>query len=182
MKRELILGVDVGTSSVKIGIFDKDLNVLKENKHGHNYETFGKCVQIDPEILFNSFLSALEPLKEYLDDVVAFGFSVLCPNLICMDEEAKPSGRNIHLDRRSQAQGLEIAEKVGVENFRNVGGNIPCPGGVDRDQHALVKENEPEIYKKPQIRPHQHLLYQKAYGELGGRPHQRVFHGPLQHL
>ena len=179
MKRELILGVDVGTSSVKIGIFDKDLNCLKEGKHGHQYESFGQCVEIHPEVLFHSFLEALKELGEYLPEVVAMGFSVLCPNMICMDEEGKALRPGIiHLDRRSMSQGLEIKEKVGLEDFQKVGGNVPCPGGVSVTSMLWVKQNEPEIYEKTVTLGHTNTYFvKKMTGNLAVDPTNASFMG-----
>ncbi|MDK2809838.1 MAG: xylulokinase [Petroclostridium sp.] len=169
MKRELILGVDVGTSSVKIGIFDQDLNVLAENKHFHMYSTVGKHVEMDGDVLFQSFLSALKPLEKYLGDVVAMGFSVLCPGMFCLTEEGQLLRPGIiHLDRRSEKQGLEIVEKIGEEEFLKITGNLPYPGGMSVTSMLWVKENEPEIYEKTYKFGHTNTLFIKRLTNVWG--------------
>ena len=146
---EYILGIDCGTSSVKTGLFDLDMNLVAETKSPHSYMTNGVAVEIDPNELFASFLRSLEGLKEYLPHVRALGFSGLCPNLILMDEDGNALANGIiHLDRRSEKQGLEIVEKFGEERFISIAGNVPCPGGMSVTSLMWMRENRPEIYNK----------------------------------
>jgi xylulokinase len=179
MTRELILGVDVGTSSVKVGVFDGDLNILAENKHSYMYTTSGKQVEMDGDMLFQSFLESLKPLKGYLKDVAAVGFSVLCPGLFCLTESGQLLRKGIiHLDRRSEKQGLEIAEKVGEDKFLKITGNLPYPGGMSVTSMLWIKENEPEIYDKTYKFGHTNTLFVKRLtNEWGIDPTNASFTG-----
>ncbi|MDK2798851.1 MAG: xylulokinase [Clostridiales bacterium] len=169
MKKGFILGVDVGTSSVKAGIFDRDLNVIAQSRHSHMYSTIGKQVEMDGDVLFQSFLNALKPLEKYLPDVVAMGFSVLCPGMFCLTEEGQVLRPGIiHLDRRSEKQGLEIAEKVGEEEFLRIAGNLPYPGGMSVTSMLWVKQNEPEIYKHTYKLGHTNTLFVKRLANVWG--------------
>jgi sugar (pentulose or hexulose) kinase len=148
MEQKYILAADVGTSSVKTGLFDLSLNLLKQTRATHDYVTRGVEVEIDPETLFDSFLRSLEGLKEYLPQVVAMGFSAICPNMILMDKSGKALANGIlHLDRRSEKQGFEILEKVGLEKFLSVAGNVPCPGGMTVTSLMWLRENRPDAYE-----------------------------------
>ena len=179
MKRELILGADIGTSSVKVGIFDTGMNVVAESKHPHAYIVSGNKVDMDGDVLFKSFLDALEPLKEYLGDVIAIGFSVLCPGLFCMTEKGELLRTGIiHLDRRSEKQGLELVEKIGEEKFLKITGNLPYPGGMSITSMQWIKENEPEIYSKTYKFGHTNTLFvKKLTGEWGIDPTNASFTG-----
>ncbi len=169
MKRELILAGDIGTSSVKIGIFDNQMNLIAESKNPHSYTATGNQVEMDSDALFRSFLSALKPLKEYLDDVVAIGFSVLCPGLFCFTKEGELLRPGIiHLDRRSEKQGLKLVEKVGEEKFRRIAGNLPYPGGISVTGMQWIKENEPDIYKKTYKFGHTNTLFVKKLANAWG--------------
>ncbi|MGI6161827.1 MAG: FGGY family carbohydrate kinase [Christensenellales bacterium] len=149
MAKEYILGVDVGTSSIKAGIFDLDLNVIAESRSAHQYISRGVEVEIRPDALFESLLRALGDLKEYLPGVCAMGFSALCPNMILMDRDGNPLHNGIiHLDRRSEKQGYEIADRFGMENFLAIAGNVPCPGGMSITSLLWLRENAPDAYKK----------------------------------
>jgi len=179
LKRKLILGADIGTSSVKVGIFDTGMNVVAESKHPHAYIASGIKVEMDGDVLFKSFLNALEPLKEYLGDVVAIGFSVLCPGLFCITEKGELLRSGIiHLDRRSEKQGLELAEKIGEEEFLKISGNLPYPGGMSVTSMQWIKENEPEIYSKTYKFGHTNTLFVKRLtGEWGIDPTNASFTG-----
>ena len=147
MEQKYILGADVGTSSVKTGLFDLNLNLLKQTRSTHDYVTRGVEVEIDPEVLFASFLRSLVGIKEFLPQVVALGFSAICPNMILMDKGGKALANGIiHLDRRSEKQGFEILEKVGMEKFLSIAGNVPCPGGMTVTSLMWLRENRPEAF------------------------------------
>ena len=149
MEQSYILGIDCGTSSVKTGLFDLDMNLIAETRSPHSYITEGVAVEIDPNELFASFLRSLEGIREYLPHVKALGFSGLCPNLILMDEHANPIRNGIiHLDRRSEKQGFEISDKVGFDRFVSIAGNVPCPGGMSVTSLLWLRENEPEHYAR----------------------------------
>jgi xylulokinase len=148
MEQKYILGADVGTSSVKTGLFDLDLNLIEQTTSAHDYITRGVEVEIDPEAIFASFLRSLREIKEYLPRVVAMGFSALCPNLIPMNKSGKALAKGIiHLDRRSEKQGHEILEKIGMEKFLSIAGNVPCPGGMSVTSLMWLRENRPDVFK-----------------------------------
>jgi xylulokinase len=147
MEQKYILGADVGTSSVKTGLFDLNLNLIKQTRSSHDYVTRGVEVEIDPEVLFASFLRSLGELKEYLPHVAAMGFSAICPNLIPMDKSGKALANGIiHLDRRSEKQGFEILERVGLQKFLSIAGNVPCPGGMTVTSLMWLRENRPDVF------------------------------------
>lgn len=148
MDRKYILAADVGTSSVKTGLFDLDLNLVRQTRSNHDYISRGVEVEIDPETLFASFLRSLAEIKEYLPQVVALGFSAICPNMILMDKCGKALANGIiHLDRRSEKQGFEILEKVGKEKFLSIAGNVPCPGGMTVTSLMWLRENRPSVFQ-----------------------------------
>lgn len=169
MKRELILAGDIGTSSVKVAVYDSSLNIIAESKNPHSYNASGTHVEMDGDLLFNSFLTALKPLEKYFDDVIALGFSVLCPGLFCFDVKGKLLRHGIiHLDRRSEKQGLELVEKVGEKKFRSIAGNLPYPGGISVTAMQWIKENEPSIYNKTFKFGHTNTLFLNRLADVWG--------------
>lgn len=147
VEQKYILGADAGTSSVKTGLFDLNLNLIKQTRSSHDYIVRGVEVEIDPETLFASFLRSLEGIKEYLPQVAALGFSAICPNMILMDKSGHALANGIiHLDRRSEKQGFEILERVGLEKFLSIAGNVPCPGGMTVTSLMWLRENRPDAF------------------------------------
>jgi xylulokinase len=148
MEKKYILGVDVGTSSVKTGLFDRNLNLIQQTRSSHDYITRGVEVEIDLDVIWASFLRSLEGIREYLPQVAALGFSAICPNMILMDKTGKALANGIiHLDRRSEKQGFEILDRVGMEKFLSIAGNVPCPGGMTVTSLMWLRENRPDVYE-----------------------------------
>ena len=146
--KKYILAADVGTSSVKTGLFDLNLKLIKETKSSHRHIVRGVEAEIDPEELWRSFLRSLEGLKKYLPFVAAMGFSAICPNMILMDKSGNAMTNGIiHLDRRSEKQGFEILEKVGLKKFLSIAGNVPCPGGMTVTSLMWLRENKRGAFK-----------------------------------
>lgn len=179
MRKEYILGVDVGTSSVKLGVFDANMSLIAESRNPHNYNVSGCNVDQDGDVLFLSFLKALEPIKEHLAHVAAVGFSVLCPGLFCFSEEGELLRPGIiHLDRRSEKQGLDLAKEIGEDEFLRIAGNLPYPGGMSITSMRWIKENEPEIYHKTYKFGHTNTLFvRKMTGNWGIDPTNASFTG-----
>lgn len=179
MDKKYILSADVGTSSIKAGIFDKDLNLIAQSKVPYKYISYGKNVEMEADVLFNAFIKALKELSKYLEEVAIVGFSVLCPGLFCLDEKGdslRPA--IIHLDRRSEKQGLEIAEKVGEEKFLEITGNLPIPGGMSVTSIEWIRQNEPAIFEKTYKFGHTNTMFiKKLTGTWGIDPTNASFVG-----
>lgn len=179
MEQKYILGADVGTSSVKTGLFDLKLNLVKQTRWAHDYMTQGVEVEIDPEVIFASFLHSLEEIKPYLPHVVALGFSTLCPNLIPMDKNGNALANGIiHLDRRSEKQGFEILEKIGLQKFLSIAGNVPCPGGMSVTSLMWLRENRPDVFEAMHKFGHTNtFLIRKLTGNFVMDPPNAGFNG-----
>ena len=57
----------------------------------------------------------------------------------------------LHLDRRSYRQAQWALKKVGEENFLNIAGNLPIPGGISATSLLWIRDHEPEIYAKKDV-------------------------------
>lgn len=144
-----ILALDIGTSSLKAGLFDQNCNLILTDKVDYTYDTCGMHVQMDPEKIWKAFLNVAENLRSHLDRVEMVVQCVLSPSLIPMDETGNPLYPSIiHWDRRSVKQAREALSLIGKEKFLELAGNLPYPGGISLTSLLWVKEKEPEIFKK----------------------------------
>jgi len=87
-KKFYILALDIGTSSLKAGLFDQDYDLVATDKVDYTYETWGMHVQMDPEKIWKAFLNVAEKFRDSLDRVELLVQCVLSPSLIPMDESA----------------------------------------------------------------------------------------------
>jgi xylulokinase len=148
-KRHYILALDIGTSSLKAGIFDQSDHLVLTDKEDYEYETLGMDVQMDPEKIWRAFLKVTQRISDYLGKVELIVPCVLSPSLIPMDESGNPLYPSIiHWDRRSVKQARKALSLIGKERFLKLAGNLPYPGGISLTSLLWIKEKEPGIFKK----------------------------------
>ena len=54
----------------------------------------------------------------------------------------------LHLDRRSYEQARWALNRVGEDNFLQIAGNLPIPGGISVTSLLWIRDNAPEVYFK----------------------------------
>src|SRR4030067_1337937 len=89
-RKSYILALDIGTSSLKAGLFDQNNDLILTDKVDYAYETYGMHVQLNPEKIWRAFLNISETLRDYSDEVELVVPCVLSPSLIPMDESGNP--------------------------------------------------------------------------------------------
>jgi xylulokinase len=163
MRKNLyILALDIGTSSLKAGIFDRNDNLVFTDKEDYEYETIGMHVQMDPEKIWRAFLSVTRKVSDYLDKVELIVQCVLSPSLIPMDETGDPLYPSIiHWDRRSVKQAKKALSQIGKERFLKLAGNLPYPGGISLTSLLWIKDQEPNIFKKAYKFGHMNTFFLK---------------------
>lgn len=149
---DCILAIDVGTQSLRACVIEPDLTVVERQKVPYTPRVISRDkVEIDAEILWDALVEACGQLK-HRDRVKVITFSTLCPSLLPMDGTGNPLRPIIlHLDRRSYKQAQWALERVGEENYLNIAGNLPIPGGISATSLLWVREHEPEIYSKRKV-------------------------------
>ncbi|MGC8777634.1 MAG: FGGY-family carbohydrate kinase [Candidatus Caldatribacteriaceae bacterium] len=164
MEKHYILVLDVGTSSLKAALFDRNFTIVTQKKMEYSYEAKGLNVQIHPEKIWQALLCVLKELKssEYLNRVDLIVPCVFSPALIAMDREGNPLfPAIIHWDRRSAKQARKAVRMIGKERFLKITGNIPYPGGISLTSILWLQENEPEVFQKTHIFGHMNTFLLK---------------------
>ncbi|MBC7189510.1 hypothetical protein H5U35_04765 [Candidatus Aerophobetes bacterium] len=143
-----VLALDIGTSSLKSALFDKNFNVVLTDKAEYSYQTYGMSVQMDAESVWQAFLKVAGRMRDYLGKVELVVPCVFSPALIALDKEGNPLyPAIIHWDRRSIKQAREALKRVGKEKFLSIAGNLPYPGGISVTSMLWIKENEREVFR-----------------------------------
>ena len=86
-RKSYILGIDIGTSSLKAGLFNGDYQLLTVRQAEYSYHSFEMCVQIEPEEIWKAFLKAMDGLRDYLSQVETVVPCVFSTALIALDQE-----------------------------------------------------------------------------------------------
>jgi sugar (pentulose or hexulose) kinase len=156
-----LLGLDIGTTSVKAAIFDLAGKCLAIGSQDYRLDTPAPDrVELDPE---RYWMSACEVVQQAVvgagvapEAILAVGVSSQGETTICVDPEGKPLyPALVWLDHRAQAEARALDAILGEEVYARTG--IPT---IDPTwtacKIAWIRDHEPEIFQ----RTHQFLLAQ----------------------
>ncbi|MGD0709046.1 MAG: FGGY family carbohydrate kinase [Anaerolineaceae bacterium] len=115
-------GLDIGTSSVKAGLFDIDGHLLANAAVPIPlYSPFEGWAEQDPKDWWSAACQALKQVMEKAgsSEVVALGLSGQCPGHVLVDRDGKSLGRAIiWRDQRSQQEAHWLAESIPADKAR----------------------------------------------------------------
>ncbi len=150
-----ILGVDIGTTSMKMGAFttDKDGNLEQVREYSESYPvnvynngTFG---DIEQEKWEKAFRNGCREMADLMGGIDAVSLSGTTPGLSAMDADGKATYPAIlMLDQRSRKQAADIIRTVGLQKILDETSNMPVAGGCSLASILWIKENEPEAYER----------------------------------
>ena len=154
MGEKYLLGVDVGTSSIKVAIIDEKgkLKGITSGVYNLIQEAPG-WQQIDADDMWRACLECIGRLKLEqkidLGKIAGSGISCLCPGLTAFDREGQVLVNPIiYSDQRSVEEAEEIRQKVGEEYMFGITANNVMAGAMSGTSMLWVKKHLPEIYEK----------------------------------
>ncbi|MDQ0256721.1 gluconokinase [Evansella vedderi] len=127
MLRELVIGLDLGTTSVKAVLFDSKGKLLAEVEELiTSYYPKLNWVEQDPEEIEHSARVALKRVLEtgkvQHGELLSVGFSSAMHSLICLDENGNPLSKMfIWADGRSSEQAEKLAKTNGKDIYMRTG-------------------------------------------------------------
>jgi sugar (pentulose or hexulose) kinase len=169
----MILAIDVGTTSLKLGVFNQDLRLLATTERGYSLETPDpKTVQIDPRLWWSAFLEAMEEIDFPPGRVEILTLSVNSPGFTPMDEDGEPlMPAFLHLDRRAYPQSKRILKAIGESTLLEVTGNIPNPGASTAANILWIRDHFPDVDRRTAVYGHTNTFFAKRLtGRFGVDP------------
>src|SRR5688572_20904843 len=156
MSAKYLLGIDIGSSSVKTALLDIDSGQPAAAAFSPTNEMPMISIQPgfaeqDPELWWNELVNSLALLRKNYsfkgEDIAAIGISYQMHGLVCIDRSNKPVRNSIiWCDSRAVEIGNSAFKSLGEEfclsNFLN------SPGNFTASKLKWVKENEPELFNK----------------------------------
>ena len=149
-----ILAVDIGTTGMKIGVFqlsDDTLNLVRQFSQEYEVNIYndGLFGDIEQEKWKTAFIAGCKNMEDLIGNVDVISLSGTTPGLTAMDKE----GRALHpailmLDQRSRKQARFIIETVGMENLLKITANMPVAGGCSLASILWIKDNYADIFDK----------------------------------
>jgi len=148
----VLLGIDLGTSAMKVMLFDADTGAVHQERVPLDMlQPAPELAEGDPASWWSALVDALRRLRNshatQFDAVKAIGISTIFPALVPMDSNGEPL-RNalLYCDRRSVPQVEALADGFGRQHFERLTGNQLTPGTCTLPGIVWLKENEPDVF------------------------------------
>ncbi|MGV3766361.1 MAG: xylulokinase [Chitinophagaceae bacterium] len=150
----LLLGIDIGTSSVKVSVLDGETGKVKAAAAWPETEAPIKSLkpgwaEQSPNDWWDYFKKALEKIASivHLNEIGAVGIAYQMHGLVLTDADGKVlRDAIIWCDSRAVPYGDAAAAKLGETYCRKH--LLNDPGNFTAAKLAWVKENEPDIYRR----------------------------------
>jgi xylulokinase len=132
MEKRYLLGVDLGTSSIKASVLDLETkSILTESVSLSVQYPDSFSAEQNPNEWWQNFCVLVGKVKEKinLQDIGAIGLSGQMLGLVLMDKSGEPVRPClIWCDQRSHAEIKEILEKINLREIVSLTANTPLPG------------------------------------------------------
>lgn len=141
-----LMGIDVGTTSIKAAVFNEKLEQIYSNSIDYIIESHDDIVEFDGEKYWEFIKDELDNLKV---DVSALSIDTQCETLILTDDEGTPVRKAIvWLDNRAEKEARIIEEHFGRKRVYEVTGQPEITATWPASKLLWVKRNEPEVWAK----------------------------------
>jgi xylulokinase len=154
----MLLGIDLGTSSIKSGLFRDDGKLLAIGRSAISAFRSPQpgWAESDPALWWKGVVLSLNAAcKESgieASEIDAIGLSVFFPAVIPLDADGTPLyPALLYNDQRSSSQVSSILKKVDKEDYERRIGNTFMPGTCAISSIQWLREVKPEIYQRTQI-------------------------------
>ncbi len=151
---KLFIGLDVGTTAMKVALFDQQGRLLAVSTQEYDLLTPSvNFVEEAPEVYWDAFRKGLSELGgQYsfaADEEIALAISAQGETFFCMDKDGKPL-RNaiVWMDNRAVEEAKELEEKFGNEMCYKVTGQVSFEPCWPASKILWIRKNEPEVFKK----------------------------------
>lgn len=148
------LGIDIGSSSVKVSLLDIESGAAVASATCPSQEMPIKALRSgwaeqDPDMWWNYLLEAIGTISAHhsMADVAAIGVSYQMHGLVMLDKDGKPvRDAIIWCDSRAVEIGAEAMDNLG--HNRCLTSLLNSPGNFTASKLAWVVRNEPELFER----------------------------------
>ncbi len=149
------LGIDIGSSSVKVSLMDIESGACVASATQPAQEMPIEAIRSgwaeqDPDLWWHYVgvgIDAIRAAGHSLHDVASIGITYQMHGLVCVDREGRPLRKAIiWCDSRAVEIGAEALETLGRE--RCLSHLLNSPGNFTASKLAWVRRNEPELFAR----------------------------------
>ena len=143
-----LMGIDIGTTSVKTAVFDEKLNLLGAGNRDYTLDSHGDVVEFNPEEYWRICKEEIDRLLTEVG-IDALAVDTQCETLILTDDDGNPVRPAIvWLDNRATEEAALIEEHFGRKRVYEVTGQPEVTATWPACKLMWVKRNEPEVFAK----------------------------------
>ena len=151
--RDLVIGVDVGSSSAKAVLVDRDGRLLAWSRQEYPmHRPHPGWAENDPEDWVRAVIAGIHDLLDQARpdsaDVRALCVVAQRDPLVLLDREGHALAPSIHwLDRRALAETSELYDRLGRNRLTQTTGLVPVPGLGLASLHWLMR-HRPDVWRR----------------------------------
>ena len=144
-KNTTVLAVDIGTTGMKMGVFqviDETLSPITQFSQEYEVNIYndGLFGDIEQDKWKQAFVAGCKAMEDVTGDVDVISLSGTTPGLTAMDKNGEALYPAIlMLDQRSREQAQRIIETVGMETLLETTANMPVAGGCSLASILWIK-------------------------------------------
>ncbi|MBN1508245.1 MAG: hypothetical protein JW955_15465 [Sedimentisphaerales bacterium] len=150
----LVLGVDIGTTSMKMGAFrltGETLAPVRQFSQSYSINVYndGLYGDIEPHKWKEAFVAGCRAMGDLIGDVDVISLSGTTPGLTAMAADGTALYPAIlMLDQRSRRQAQRIIDTIGLDRLLEVTANMPVAGGCSLASILWLQENHPDLFRQ----------------------------------
>jgi len=152
---EILLGIDVGTTSCKIGAYDLKGNMVAQAFQSYpTHQPASREIEQNPQDWWRAVETAMGQLKEQakvkMSSIVGIGLSGHTPSQVFVDKRGKILRRAIiWRDTRSVVEARWLRKKIGKRKMEKfLGMDLPIQPNWPPARLLWLKKHEPQILQK----------------------------------
>lgn len=143
-----LMGIDIGTTSVKLAVFDETLKEKLTRSADYTLEARGDIVEFEAEKYWQIVSDELNNIRAELE-IDALAIDTQCETLILTDEDGNPVRKAIvWLDNRADREAKLIEAHFGRKKIYEITGQPEVTATWPACKLLWVKNNEPEVWAK----------------------------------
>lgn len=143
-----LLGIDVGTTSIKAAVFDESGKQLSQTTVDYTLKQEGNIVEFEADAYWRLCRRAIAEVTEGIT-VEALSIDTQCETMIVADEEGRPL-RNaiVWLDNRAEEEAAAICAQFGEKTVYEVTGQPEIAATWPACKLLWLQRHEPKLWAK----------------------------------
>ncbi len=146
--KKYLLGADIGTTSLKVAVFDENGNMVRSATKDYTLLVSGDEVEFPADDYVRLFKEAYNEVSFDLE-ISAFSIDTQGETLILTDDSGEPlMNAIVWLDNRATKEAEEIKAHFGTEKVYSVTGQPEITATWPASKLLWVKNNKPLVFNK----------------------------------